>query len=136
VAVISQTSTSLWRTELSGGGPVANSSLSGNEEGAAAKIHQTVRWCTGLSGEPKAPVANDHLRDQQRHVANPTIGWSQRIVRCAPDSVRCANGPGGPTVGCTRYGRKSSTGHVLFMSGDAPDCPVHHSTEDKICLLS
>jgi hypothetical protein len=25
-------------------------------EGAAAKNHRTVRWCTGLSGEPKAPA--------------------------------------------------------------------------------
>jgi hypothetical protein len=65
VVVISQTSTSLWRTELSSGGPAANSSLSGNEEGTAAIIHRTVRWCTGLSGEPKAPAANGHLRDQR-----------------------------------------------------------------------
>jgi hypothetical protein len=27
-----------------------------------------------------------------RHVAEPTIGRGHRTVRCAPDSVRCANG--------------------------------------------
>jgi hypothetical protein len=67
-------------------------------------------------------------------VAEPTVGWSHRTVRCAPNSIRCANGPGGPTVGCTRYGRKSSTRQELFMSDGAPDCPVHHSTEGKNCL--
>jgi hypothetical protein len=57
-------------------------------EGTATKNHQTVRWCTGLSSEPKAPA--------------PTVSWSHRTVRCAPDSVRCANGTEGPTVGCAR----------------------------------
>jgi hypothetical protein len=92
-----------------------NSSLSGNGKGAAAKNHRTVRWCTGLSGESEAPAANGRLRDQLA-----TRGRANgRIV--TPDSVRCANGPGGPTVGCARYGRKSSTEQVLFMSGGAPD---------------
>jgi hypothetical protein len=35
-----------------------------------------------------------------------------RTVRCALDSVRCANGPGGATVDCARFGRKSSTGQA------------------------
>jgi hypothetical protein len=113
-----------WCTGLSGESsahapksPATNSSLSGNEEGVVAKIHRTVRWCTGLSSEPKAPAVNGHLRDQwaTRGQAN---GW---LV--TPDcpictgSVRCANRPRGPTVGCARYGRKSSTRQVLFMSG-------------------
>jgi hypothetical protein len=71
-----------------------------------------------------------------RHMAKPTVGWSHRTLQCAPDSVRCTNGAGGPMVSCTPYGRKSSTGQVLFMSGGALDYPVHHSTEGKICLLS
>jgi hypothetical protein len=37
-------------------------------------------------------------------------------------------------VGFARKGRRSSTGHELFMSGGAPDSPVHHPTEDKNCL--
>jgi hypothetical protein len=45
VAVISQTNTSLWRTEQSDAqaGSVANWPLSGKEKGVAAKNHQTVR---------------------------------------------------------------------------------------------
>jgi hypothetical protein len=126
-----------WCTGLSGESlapapktPATNSSLSGKGEGAVAKNHCTVQWCTGLSGELKAPAANGHQRDQRatRGQAN------DRMV--TPDSVRCANEPGGPTVGCARYGRKSSTRQELFMSGGASDCPVHHSTEGKICLPS
>jgi hypothetical protein len=116
--------------------PATNSSLSGNEERTAIKF-------TGLSGgAPDCPVSQRRPRPtvicaiNGRHVAKPTVGWSHRTVRCAPDCVQCANGPGGPTVGCARYGRKSSTGQVLFMSGGAPDCPVHHSPEGKICLSS
>jgi hypothetical protein len=67
-------------------------------------------------------------------MAEPTVGWSHQTVRCAPDSVRCANGTRDPTVGFARKGRRSCTGQELFMSGGAPDCPVHHSTEGKYCL--
>jgi hypothetical protein len=72
----------------------------------------------------------------RRHVVEPTVTWSRRTVRCAPDSVRCAKGTEGPTVGFARKGRRSSTGHALFMSGGAPDCPVRHPTEGKNCLTN
>jgi hypothetical protein len=45
--------------------PAANWLLSGKGEGAMAKNHRTIRWCTGLSGEPKVPAANGHMRDQR-----------------------------------------------------------------------
>jgi hypothetical protein len=64
----------------------------------------------------------------------PTVDRGHRTVRCAPDSVRCANGPEVATVGCARNGRKSRTGHEQWLSGGAPDCPVRHPTEGKICL--
>jgi hypothetical protein len=64
----------------------------------------------------------------------PTIGRGHRTVRCAPDSVRCANQPGVATVGCTRIGRRLHTRHEQWLSGGAPDCPVHHPTEGKNCL--
>jgi hypothetical protein len=74
--------------------------------------------CTGLSGEPTVGCAIC-----ARHVAEPTVGRGHRTVRCAPDSVRCANGSQAPTVGFARKGKKS-----------APDCLVHQVTEGKICL--
>jgi hypothetical protein len=43
--------------------------------------------CTGLSGEPTVGCAI-----HARHLAEPTVGRGHRTVRCAPDSVRCANG--------------------------------------------
>jgi hypothetical protein len=46
-------------------GPATNSSLSGKSEGAAAKNHQIVRWCTGLFGEPTTLSTNGRLRDQR-----------------------------------------------------------------------
>jgi len=64
----------------------------------------------------------------------PTIGWGHRTVRCAPDSVRCANQPEDPTVGCARNGRRSAPDNEQWMSGGAPDCPVRHPTKGKNCL--
>jgi hypothetical protein len=65
-----------------------------------------------------------------------TVGWAHRTVRCALDSVRCANQPRGATIGCARYGRRSRIGHEQWLSGGAPDYPVHHSTEGRNFLPS
>jgi hypothetical protein len=82
-----------------------------------AKNHQTVRWCTRLSGEPTVGQANGRPRNPRmtRGRANGLMG--------APDCVRCANGSKTSTVGCARIGKQS-----------APDCPVHHPTEGKDSL--
>jgi hypothetical protein len=64
----------------------------------------------------------------------PTVGWRHRNVRCAPDSVRCANQPEDPTVGCARNERRSAPDMLQWLSGGAPDCPVRHPTEGKNCL--
>jgi hypothetical protein len=103
------------------------------------KIHRTVRWCTGLSGEPTVASANGRPRNLRRRVAAPTVGTGHRTVRCAPDSVRCANGPGAATVDYARFGRQSRTGQATVAvrwRTAAPDCPVCHSTEGKDGLPS
>jgi hypothetical protein len=64
------------------------------------------------------------------HVVEPTVRRGHRTVRCAPDSVWCANGSQAPTVGFAKSGKKSAPDSVRC----APDCPVHQSTEGKICL--
>jgi hypothetical protein len=74
--------------------------------------------CTGLSGEPTVGCAIC-----VRHVAEPTVGRGHRTIRCAPGSVRCANGSLVPTIGYATEGKKS-----------APDCPVRQATEGKNCL--
>jgi hypothetical protein len=80
-------------------------------------VHRTV------SGEPTVagPTVGHLIR--ARRVAEPTARRGHRTVRCAPDSVRCANGSQAPTVGFAKEGKKS-----------APDCPVRQATEGKKCL--
>jgi hypothetical protein len=77
-------------TGLSGGAPdcpvsrsQANSSLSGDDYRCTTKIHRTVRWCTGLSGEPTVSRGNGRPRIPRvtRGRANGHIG--------APDCLVC-----------------------------------------------
>jgi hypothetical protein len=135
-----------WHTGLSGGAPdsVQCPRLVKRQLAALGKrerrrgynspdcpvVHRTVRWCTGLYGEPTTPAANGWPRDQRatRGRANGQLG--------TPDSVWCANRSRGPTVGCARYRRRSRTGLLQWLYGGAPDCPVHHSTEGNNCLPS
>jgi hypothetical protein len=112
--------------------------LSGFDGGVRLKNHRIVRWCTGLSGEssavnsslsgkasgrrgynsPDCPVSQRSPAPTAgreicgRRVAAPTVGKGHRTVRCTPDIVRCANGPGAATVDCARFGRKSCTGQA------------------------
>jgi hypothetical protein len=96
---------------------------------------------TGLSGEaPDYPVSQrstaptDSRAIRTRRVGAPTIGRRHRTVRCALDSVRCANCRKSATVGCARKGRRSRTGQLQGLSGGTPDCPVCHPTEGKFYL--
>jgi hypothetical protein len=109
--------------------------LSGIRRRCMAIIHRTVRWCTGLSGEPMAASATVGRRIRGRRVARFNGRQGHQTVRCAPDSVRCANGYNSATVGCAILGRRSAPDHEQWMSGGAPDCPVRHPTEGKNCLL-
>jgi hypothetical protein len=64
----------------------------------------------------------------------PTVGRGHRTIRCAPDSVRCANYHESATIVYARIGRISRTGHEQWLSGGAPDCLVCHPTEGKDSL--
>jgi hypothetical protein len=106
-----------------------------------AIIHRTVRWCTGLSdGASDCPVSQQ--TPAQRSAAKsagdawpaPTVGRGHRTIRCAPDSVRCANQLEDPTVSCARNGRRSAPDMLQWLSGGAPDYPVRHPPEGKNCL--
>jgi hypothetical protein len=52
-----------------------------------------------------------------RRVAEPTVRRGHRTVRCAPDSVRCANGSESPTVGCAKIGKRSPPDSVRWCTG-------------------
>jgi hypothetical protein len=107
---------------------LVNWPLSGIRRWRTTKIHRTVWWCTGLSGEPTVGRANGRP-------CNPgvTRGRANGLMG-APDSVRCTNGSKSSTVGCTNLGRRSAPDSEQGMSGGAPDCPVRHPTEGKNCL--
>jgi hypothetical protein len=107
---------SVWHTGLFGGAPdsVRCARLVSSEKAAlgflrwrTTIIHRTVRWCTGLSDEPTVGRAIF-----ARHVVAPTVDRGHRTIRCAQDSVRCANGPEAAMVDCARFGRKSRTGQA------------------------
>jgi hypothetical protein len=80
---------------------------------------------TGLSGEPTVGCAI-----RARHVAEPTVGRGHRTVRCAPDSVRCANGS---KLQRSASPNKEGDPHQT-VSGGAPNCPVRQATKGKNCL--
>jgi hypothetical protein len=102
--------------------------LSGKDQRRTAIIHRTVRWCTGLSGEPTVASATVGRAIHGRRVARTNCRQG------APDSVRCAIGPKAATVDCTYFGKQSRTRQLQWLSGGAPDCLVHHTTEGKISL--
>jgi hypothetical protein len=111
---------SVWHTGLSGGTPnsVRCARLDSGEQAALGRIwqhtaiiHRTVRWCTGLSGEPTAASATVGRAIRGRRVARANGRQGHRTVRCAPDSVQCANCHKSATVGYARIGRRSRTGH-------------------------
>jgi hypothetical protein len=93
--------------------------------------HRTVRWCTGLSGEPTVGWANGRPHNPRvtRGRANGQMG--------APDCPVC-------TGQCpVRQRLEACNGRLRqiwkeighrTVSGGAPDCPVRHPTEGKICL--
>jgi hypothetical protein len=81
-----------------------------------------------VSQQSAGPTVGRVIR--ARRVAEPTVRRGHRTVRCAPDSVRCANGSKSLMVGFAKEGKKSAP----EVSGGAPDCPVCQATEGKNCL--
>jgi hypothetical protein len=64
-----------------------NWALSEKVKGDVAINHRTVRWCTGLSGEPTAPVGNGRPRDQHATRGRAKVGWVHRTVSGAPTDL-------------------------------------------------
>jgi hypothetical protein len=95
-----------------------------------AIIHRTVRWCTGLYGEPTVASANGRPRNpratrgpQQRSVGHTGLSSVHRTVSGAPTDP------------------EDQRSDASEKEGDrAPDsysdCPVHHPTEGKFGLPS
>jgi hypothetical protein len=120
----------------------------------------SVRWCTGLCPvrqagvyqlaalgkkltaygykSPDCPVSQQSAGPtvgriiRARRVARANGQKGHRTVRCAPDSVRCANGSKVPTVGFAKEGKKSAPDSVRWCT---KQCPVRQATEGKNYLL-
>ena len=97
---------------------LVNWSLSGIRRRRTAKIHRTVRWCTGLSGEPTVGCANGRPRNPRvtRGRANGLMG--------APDCPVC-------TGQCPVRQRLQISNGRLHQNRKAistGQCPVVHRT--------
>jgi hypothetical protein len=100
--------------------------LSGITKDVVAKIHRTVRWCTGLSGEPTAPEPTVSSTISGRRI---THGQSQRSLGC----TGLSGVPRGPRVQWSASPEKERN-QTLFMSGGASDYTVSQLIEGKNCL--
>jgi hypothetical protein len=126
VARSSQESTQSGCTGMSGGAPdsvrcarltQANLLLSGNRRRRTAKIHRTVRWCTGLSGEPTVGRANGRP-------------WNPRATRGK------ANGQKGAPDCPVRQRLGICNGRLRQIRKEirTGQCPVRQETEGNNCL--
>jgi hypothetical protein len=127
----------VWHTRLSGGAPdsVRCARLASGE--LATLRNSSVAYGYNPPDCPvsqRPPVQRPATKSAGDARPAPTVGRRHRTVRCAPDSVRCANGYNSATVGCAILGRRSTPDHEQCLSGGAPDCPVRHPTEGKNCL--
>jgi hypothetical protein len=122
---------SVWHTGLSGGAPdsVRCARLNSGEQTTLgivwrrlAIIHRTVRWCTGLSGEPTVDCANGRQRDQRA-----TRGLGQQIVG-APDCPVCTGQcPVSQGDRCSN-GQLSPIWKEIAHRTSYRTCPVVHRT--------
>jgi hypothetical protein len=121
LAKYSRTCTSLRCTGLSGvhrtvpgahTGSATNSLLSEIAEGAAAKIHRTIRCAPDCPVSQQRPRQRSAARSTGDAWPEPTVTRPHRTILCALNIIRCAKGTEGSTVGFAREGKKSGTVHV------------------------
>jgi hypothetical protein len=133
VARSSQESAQSGCTGLSGGAPdsvrcvrlaLVNWLLSGLRQWRTAINHQTVRWCTGLSGEPTVGRANGRPRNPRA-----TRGKCQRLDG-APDCSVCT----GQCPVRQRLQDCNSRLRQIRKEIRTGQCPVRQATEGKNCL--
>jgi hypothetical protein len=102
--------------------------LSGKDQRRTTIIHRTVRWCTGLSGEPTVVRAIRGRRvartNGRQGAPDCPVGTGQCPVR---QRARSCNGR-------MRQKRKGITHRTTTVT--VWWCPVHHPTEGKFGLPS
>jgi hypothetical protein len=130
-------SSSAWHTGLSGGAPdsvrcarlvLGELAALGIRRRRTAKNYRTVRWFTGLSGEPTVAWATVGCAIFARHVECSNGQLVHRTVSGAPIS------PKEQRSDMPNLEGDLAPDSLQDLSGGAPDCPVHHSTEGKDSL--
>ena len=102
--------------------------LSGKVWRRTTIIHRTIRWCTGLSGEPTVICANGRPCNPRA-----TRGPRQRSA----GGTGLSGTPTAPELQRSSAPEKEgdrAPDKLQDLSGGAPDCPVRHPTESKYCL--
>jgi hypothetical protein len=87
-----------------------------------AIIHRTVRWCTGLSGEPTVASANGRPLNL-RSAGDTGLSGAPTGLELQRSIVPDLEGNRAPD-------------RLQWLSGGAPDCLVRHSTQGRNCLPS
>jgi hypothetical protein len=101
--------------------------LSGLRRRYTAINHRTVRWCTGLSGEPTVGRANGRPSNP-RATRGRANGQKE-----APDCPVLSGAPTALNLQRSASPKKERNPHRI-VSGGAPDSPVRQATEGKNCL--
>jgi hypothetical protein len=99
-----------------------------------AIIHRTIRWCTGLSGEPDA-------RGQRSAAKSAGDTWPGQwlVGHTGLSSVHqtvsnAAMRPPAQRSNAPDMEGDRAPDKLQDLSGGTPDCPVHHSVEGKNSL--
>jgi hypothetical protein len=121
-----------WHTGLSGGAPdsVRCPRLARRQPGALEKRERRRGYNSSdcpVSQQRQRPTVGRAIN--ARHVARA----NGRLV--TPDCPVRQPVPR-PNGRCARYGKRSRTGLLQWLSGGVLDCPVYHSTEGNNCLPS
>jgi hypothetical protein len=95
---------------------LANLLLSGLWRRCTAINQRTVRWANSQPRQRSAEVSARDAWPSQRSHWSTGLSGVHRTVRCAPDSVRCANGSKVSTVGFTKEGKKSAPDSVRWCT--------------------
>jgi hypothetical protein len=114
----------VWHTGLSGGAPdsVRCARLASGELATLGKTSAAYGYNSpDCPVSQRPPAQRSAVKSTGDVWPAPTVGRGHRTVRCAPNSVRCANCHKSATVGCARLGRESRTGHEQWLSGAPPD---------------
>jgi hypothetical protein len=116
-----------------------NSPASGNRNGCSAIIHRTCPVYTGLSGattEQRLLRANGHLQAHSMRARSAQKSGTRALAHRTLNSTCpvCTGHPGGPRRQKLQRSESNDIGDVAGAPDMhvrcAPDCPVHHTTDN------